>query len=248
MTTMTQQLPEIGETRTDRDSVEWIFEGCGRCDGTGHYSYNPLDGTRCFDCRGKRGFWVTKADHDRRKHNRELAAARRAKKFAAEQAEREARTAAEAAELPGKIAAVITAHPVLAGLLRLDSYDGFLGSLRKQLEEKGTLSERQIAAAVKVLGQRAEQVEAPIGDIGDRREFTGKVVWFRHDLNIHSFHEAYTTTMIIVTDEGAIRWKSSKELNLTQGETITIKATVKAHEVGKNERIITVVTRGQIVS
>lgn len=246
MTTMTT-LPEIGQIARNADGAEIIFEGCGRCSGTGHYSYNPLDGTTCFDCRGRRGHWVLKADHDRRAHNRELAAARRAKKAAAEQAEREARAAAEAAELPGKIAAVITAHPVLAGLLQLDNYDGFLGSLRKQLETKGTLSERQIAFAVKVLGQRAERVDAPIGEIGDRREFTGKIVWFRHDLNIHSYHEAYTTTIIVVTDEGAIRWKSSKELDVQQGETITLKATVKTHDADKNGRIITVVTRGQII-
>ena len=25
---------------------------CGRCGGTGHYSYNPMSGTRCFKCGG----------------------------------------------------------------------------------------------------------------------------------------------------------------------------------------------------
>lgn len=25
---------------------------CSRCGGTGHYSYNPMDGTICFKCRG----------------------------------------------------------------------------------------------------------------------------------------------------------------------------------------------------
>jgi len=245
VTTMTQP-PAIGEIRKDAEGVEYIFEGCGRCSGTGHYSFNPMDGTRCFDCRGRRGRWVAKADHDRRAHNRELAAARRAKKVAAEQAEREAVEAQRVAELPGKIAALLTVHPALAGLLQLDSYDGFLGSLRKQLEEKGSLPERQIEAAEKSLAQRAKQVEAPIGEIGERREFTGKIVWFRHDLNIHSYHEAYTTTVIIVTEEGAIRWKSSKQLDVQQGDMVTLTATVKAHEVGKNDRIITVVTRGKI--
>lgn len=245
MTTMTQ-LPEIGEIRTGRDGVEYIFEACGRCSGTGHYSYNPLDGTRCFDCRGKRGHWVTKADHDRRAQRREADRKRREAKWEAQRVADEARRAAEAAALPGKIADLIKAHPVLAGLLALDSYDGFLGSLRQQLEEKGTLSERQIASAVKVLGQRAAQVEAPIGEIGERREFTGKIVWFRHDLNIHSYHEKYTTTIIVVTDEGAIRWKSSTELDVQQGQQITLTATIKAHESGKNDRIITVVTRGKI--
>lgn len=27
-------------------------ETCGRCGGTGHYSYNQISGTRCFGCNG----------------------------------------------------------------------------------------------------------------------------------------------------------------------------------------------------
>lgn len=27
---------------------------CSRCDGTGHYSFNPVDGTICFKCRGNK--------------------------------------------------------------------------------------------------------------------------------------------------------------------------------------------------
>ncbi len=27
---------------------------CSRCDGTGHYSYNQIDGTRCFKCGGRK--------------------------------------------------------------------------------------------------------------------------------------------------------------------------------------------------
>lgn len=29
-----------------------LGERCGRCGGTGHYSYNPIHGTRCFGCSG----------------------------------------------------------------------------------------------------------------------------------------------------------------------------------------------------
>jgi len=34
---------------------EYQFErkNCGRCGGSGHYSYNPKDGTVCFGCGGK---------------------------------------------------------------------------------------------------------------------------------------------------------------------------------------------------
>ena len=30
------------------------YETCGRCGGTGHYSYNQLTGSTCFGCNGKR--------------------------------------------------------------------------------------------------------------------------------------------------------------------------------------------------
>lgn len=30
------------------------IETCSRCGGTGHYSYNQMDGTRCFKCHGKK--------------------------------------------------------------------------------------------------------------------------------------------------------------------------------------------------
>lgn len=29
-------------------------EVCSRCGGTGHYSYNQVDGTKCFKCRGEK--------------------------------------------------------------------------------------------------------------------------------------------------------------------------------------------------
>jgi len=41
--------------------VATIFETetCGRCGGGGHYSYNPMNGTRCFGCGGT-GLRLTK--------------------------------------------------------------------------------------------------------------------------------------------------------------------------------------------
>lgn len=33
-------------------SIRYETVECSRCGGTGHYSYNPMDGTICFKCRG----------------------------------------------------------------------------------------------------------------------------------------------------------------------------------------------------
>jgi hypothetical protein len=35
------------------------IESCGRCGGSGQYSFNPMDGTRCFGCGGS-GYKLTK--------------------------------------------------------------------------------------------------------------------------------------------------------------------------------------------
>lgn len=32
--------------------IKFGTENCERCDGTGRHSYNPVDGDRCFKCKG----------------------------------------------------------------------------------------------------------------------------------------------------------------------------------------------------
>lgn len=36
------------------EDLKFETETCGRCGGTGHYSYNQISGTRCFGCEGKK--------------------------------------------------------------------------------------------------------------------------------------------------------------------------------------------------
>lgn len=47
MTTTTQKT-----TMTDKDGFE--TQTCGRCHGSGHFSYCPGRGTVCFDCNGRK--------------------------------------------------------------------------------------------------------------------------------------------------------------------------------------------------
>ena len=54
----------VAESYKDAEVVKEPFENekgkmcvkikvpCKRCDGTGHYSYNEMDGTRCYGCGG----------------------------------------------------------------------------------------------------------------------------------------------------------------------------------------------------
>jgi len=62
-----------------------VTEPCGRCDGSGHYAFNLLDGTVCFRCRG------SKVQHTKLKtvlsriRRREIATDRRNAELAAEE-------------------------------------------------------------------------------------------------------------------------------------------------------------------
>jgi len=39
---------------TTMDNLKFETEVCGRCGGSGRYSYNQIDGDRCYGCNGKR--------------------------------------------------------------------------------------------------------------------------------------------------------------------------------------------------
>lgn len=244
-----------GELRTV-NGVEQIWEACQRCGGTGNYP-SPVDGGRCFTCpRDARnntlgGSWVDVADFERRKHNRELAAARR---------ERKAREFAE--KLPALIEAFLAEHPQLAMITKLADYSGVLGDMRRTLETRGMLSQAQVDYATKLVareladaetaayreaGRRAE-VSEPLGEVGERITIEGVITWFKRDtFNPTPWVTTDTTVLIVKTDTGAARWKASAFLDIEVGQTIKIKATVKDLTVNDSGRITTVVTRGKIL-
>jgi len=52
MTGLTYNGKEFKIYRLKSDGTEVVKDTCSRCGGTGHYSFNPSDGTRCFGCSG----------------------------------------------------------------------------------------------------------------------------------------------------------------------------------------------------
>ena len=63
---------------------------CKRCDGTGHYSYNEMDGTRCYGCMGSGTNIITVRAYNEKEYNRMVRANERARaKKAAEKAAKE---------------------------------------------------------------------------------------------------------------------------------------------------------------
>lgn len=66
-----------------------IKGACPRCGGSGHYSYNPLDGTRCYGCGGSGTVTQEVRAYTEKEYNRMQVANERAR--AKKEAEREAK-------------------------------------------------------------------------------------------------------------------------------------------------------------
>lgn len=62
---------------------------CPRCSGTGHYSYNPMDGDVCYECMGKKFITKTVRAYTEKEYTRMQAANERAR--AKREAEKEAK-------------------------------------------------------------------------------------------------------------------------------------------------------------
>jgi hypothetical protein len=124
----------------------------------------------------------------------------------------------------------------------------------------GEISEKQIAFAARLVAElieaeavtaqkdaehaakRAEEVNAAIGEIGERRQFTGEVVWAKNVANDFDPYGGDKTIMIIRTAEGTIKWFASKVIEVNRGSKISFTATVKKHEIYQ-DRITTIVQR-----
>lgn len=180
--------PEHGDIR-EIDGVEHVWEACGRCSGTGSYGPLSVDGGICFDCRvysrrlgsyyGSGGRWVNKADFDKRE-------ARNTRQRAARQAKREAFLAGEA----DRYAQLVDAHPLLAELTYLGNvnfdadhgpanYDGILGSLRLKFEQYGSLSDKQIVFAEKII--REDMARTAQREEADRRHAAARAAREQND-------------------------------------------------------------------
>lgn len=144
----------IGEIRVI-EGVEYVFDVCTRCDGSGYYGPIVVDGGVCFKCRyydrklrmllGAGGFWVEKKISDRR-----------AKARARYAATREIREAKKRAKIDAAIEVLVETHPLLAELTYFNvdgiiGHNSFLAELGGKLRQYGSLSERQIAVAERII-------------------------------------------------------------------------------------------------
>lgn len=142
-----------------------------------------------------------------------------------------------------------------------------LSDLARKVRQYGSFaSEKQAKLLVKLVGEletaeaetakrdaerdakAAARTNAAIGEVGDRRDFTGTVRWFDHFESNYGYTPKTCTVIILDTPEGTVKWTASNYIELENGQEITIKATVKEHSIyDRTQEITTVVTRGKIL-
>lgn len=181
---------------TGRADDEALAIRCGRCGGAGILSmYVHLNGGVCFECDGAGVARHTTVGEERRRDRETVN--RMNRKMLRNEKERAARVAkadAERAEAEAKKAAFLAEHEGLADALAALPGD-FGASLRASLATKGTLTEKQVAAAFRVAGEVTEREEKAAPVVEGRGVITGTV------RSIKSVDTDFGTTFKIVVED-----------------------------------------------
>lgn len=207
------------------EKLGWKIEGdkvykvCGRCLGSGNYSFNPMDGTRCFGCRGKQGWWVSADKEEKRAKARARYAKNKAKLAAKKKAAKDA-----VAEN------FMALHSGLKEALSLDHK--ISQDLRNNLHRWGNLSEKQIKLAYKLVNavkhpkcsyckhEAHEDQECHCGcgkkaEIQEgRRQLEGKVLKTKY----HSTKWGDQLKMLVLLNTGEKVYGSTPKIELDNGE------------------------------
>lgn len=167
---------------------------CGRCGGSGRGPWIQ-DGGVCYECRGadtrNRTRTVSLKAYAQGERRRDTAAAKR-------QADRQA--AAEFQRAAGE--AFLAARPELAAALKVES--PLLADLAERLARWGSLSDAQVALALRVAGELKARQDAPKAACPTGRfELAGEVVSVKW--RDSGFGGAWKVTVKVSTPEGEWR-------------------------------------------
>lgn len=235
-------LDSVGASyeRSDKSADKVVERGsCDRCGGSGHYSFNLVDGTMCYGCRGSGGHYVRHTDVvsvAREVKTRKAKAARAEKKRLAEVAAREKRVADAKALAEEALAAL---RPFFSDdSTYVENWADFCAAIGDFCAAKGVRAERELNYKVRDL--RKAEVEAAreaqrkaeaatsehVGTVGERRDFVLTLV------TETCWDGAYGRTYLYVfrdADGNVFSWKASRGHTFERGETYALKATVKGH-------------------
>lgn len=238
----------IGNARVHTDGARRyvvVQPSCMKCGGLGHGPWRQ-DGGRCYRCGG---FGKERARNERVYTAEKLAVlqaaqAKRDEKKAVKQAAAEA---AARAKIDATAEQFSAANPGLIDWLRAKKGD-FFESLSEQFAKRGSLSDAQVAALVRIRAQDAERAATGsasqhVGVVGDRHRF---VLCVRI---VRSFETMYGMIYLHVCadqDGNVVVYKGSKEL-AARGETVTVDATVSEHGEREGTKQ-TIIKRPKIVA
>jgi len=227
-----------------RVGVAW--KPCGRCGGQGWRPEWAYTEYTCYECGGHRGRTIsvtlyTADELEVLNTRRDALRAKKAQKDAAAYAKAQAEAAAKAAAAKADLTARGLGDAV--ALAASDASGRDLDLIRDLVEKHARygLSDAQVDLLGSVLRQRAERAQAAaksahVGAVGERLTFTARLD------ACPSFETDFGVMYInILRDEAGnvIVYKGSKRM-AEKGETITFKATVKAHDVreGVNQTVV----------
>jgi hypothetical protein len=217
---------------------------CGRCGGRGGSEAWRYTGYTCYDCGGSgkghvRYLKLYTCD--------ELAKlnARKAKADATKQAKRDAAAAKAQAEADARRADFMREYgPVLARMEKHASTSEFIANVLAKVLEKASMSDKQLDAAIVSMDKadaRAREKAASefVGEVGKRIECPVTVKrctnFSRPSFNAPWRHE--TVYVVTMRDEqGNALVSMSGAFSAQEGETFTIRGTVKEHSVYKGEK------------
>lgn len=239
----------IGNARVHTDGKRRfvvVQDPCMRCGGPGFWSGWRQDGGKCYRCGG---FGKEQPRNEPVYDAEKLAVlqaaqAKRDEKKAAKQAAAEA---AARAKIDAAAEQFSAANPGLIEWLRAKRGD-FFESLSEQFAKRGSLSDAQVAALVRIRAQDAERAATGsasqhVGVVGDRHRF---VLCVRI---VRSFESMYGMIYLHVCDDqdgNVVVYKGSKEL-AARGETVTVDATVTEHGEREGTKQ-TIIKRPKIVT
>ena len=238
----------IGTARVHVDGARRfvvVQPSCGKCGGLGHGPWRQ-DGGRCYRCGGCGALPArNETVYDAEALDKLRAA--QAKRDATKAAKKAAADAAARAKIDALAEQFNAANPGLIDWLRAKKGD-FFESIAEQFSRRGTLSDAQVSALVRIREQDAERAakgtdSQHVGVVGDRHRLVLRVRLVR------SFESAFGIIWLhVCEDEGGnvVVYKGSKEL-AARGETVTVIATVAEH--GEREGVKqTIIKRPKIVA
>lgn len=255
-----EDMQQIGEPFEDEGKMYVKVRGkCPRCGGSGHYSYNQIDGTKCYGCMGS-GIklmtvrWYTEAERARQ----DRAAEKRAEKRAVAQEQRRIKFAARNAFGFGEAGFITLVrgdndaikewredHP---GLIWFNMIFKWYAPSKNELSDlpEGITTIRLNWTDVR---DESDEEDLQMKDndfvtayvnsltaVPSKSEYQGTVgEWMTKDVTIKrnlAFENRYGTThMHIMEDEAenVYVWNSSSK-SIEEGKTVTLKMKVKEHK------------------